>query len=277
MIPRLVVIGVLAALSSCGGVPVEGRVVNPRGEALPGVVVQAGTVGPQDLTNVRGEYRLRLEPGDRILTYSKSGYTRAERRIDAAARSGGALEDMVLWQLPLQPGVYLVDDFRYTETPRLVPQQYFLEDESVALGVEIGPAVVTSRDVPLIVCYRTPRYDARLSRLVEVQATRPFSGADSFPVWVAAGTLAVALEPVDQPDAELLRVAMDRPLEPGVYAVHWGALEGYNTLDNRIYLFEVAPPPSATVIDPLEPGDASAPEGVEGADPTDEPDATTDS
>lgn len=249
---------ILAA--SCGQVTIEGQVVNPQGEALPGVVVQKGRGGSQDLTDVRGRYRLRLEPGANRLSYSKSGYTVAERDLNVPNARSMPVEDTTLWPLPLQPGVFLVENHRYRETQRFVPSRFYLADETVALGIEAEPRARITDPIPFILCYRTPRYDARLSRLVEAQASRPRSTSETFPVWVAGGTLAVSLKPIDQPNADLLRVAIDQPLEPGVYAVHWGALEGYNTLDNHLYVFELLPPPEDLPQPDVPPG---APESEE--------------
>jgi hypothetical protein len=54
-------------------------------------------------------------------------------------------------------------------------------------------------------------------------------------------------------------------LTPGVYAVHWGALEGYTTTDSRMFLFRVGeaePPPAEAQPTPEKPPEqtpASAP------------------
>jgi len=62
------------------------------------------------------------------------------------------------------------------------------------------------------------------------------------------------MEPIDLPEGQLQRVVVDRPLQPGVYAVHWGAIEGYTTLDARAYVFRVVEPP--------EPEPEETPDGV---------------
>ena len=40
-------------------------------------------------------------------------------------------------------------------------------------------------------------------------------------------------------DTSLLKLNLLDPLDPGRYALHWGALEGYTTIDDRMYMFEI--------------------------------------
>ena len=51
--------------------------------------------------------------------------------------------------------------------------------------------------------------------------------------------------PLDEPDRLLVELAPAAMLEPGTYAVHWGAFEGLASLEPRVFLFRV-PDPAAT-------------------------------
>lgn len=239
-------------LGACGQVRLDGIVTDASGEALPGVVVKTDPAGGQDLTDVRGRYNVRIRAGSTVLLYSKSGYAPGRLEVTANPAGGHRVRDVALWRLPLNPGVYLVDNYRYDSADWVVPKQYFLKEGTLVYGTDTAPKAFTHSPIPFIVCYHTPRYDARLSRLIEAEATRPASKSSTFSVWVPAGTVAVSLRPVDTPEEHLLHVELDRPLEPGAYAVHWGALDGYTTLDNRVFLFKVLEPQEGPLPD-LEP------------------------
>lgn len=244
-------------LVACDQAVIEGLVTDASGEPLPGVVVQVAPSGQQDLSDARGRYHVRASAGDLVLSYSKSGYAQAELSLAAVPAKRVHAGDVALWRLPLNPGVYIVRNYQYERADWLVPKQYYLKEGSVVHGIERPPNAFTTSPMPFIVCYHTPRYDARISRMVQAQATRPATKSATFDVWVPAGTLSVVLEPVDRPQEHLLRIDLDRPLEPGIYAVHWGALEGYTTLDNRVFLFEVLEP-SEGPLPEMEPDESEA-------------------
>ena len=44
---------------------------------------------------------------------------------------------------------------------------------------------------------------------------------------------------LDVPEKLLVELRAAAPLSPGVYAIHWGALEGYDSIDPRIFMFEL--------------------------------------
>jgi hypothetical protein len=48
--------------------------------------------------------------------------------------------------------------------------------------------------------------------------------------------------PADEPKHLLGEVRFLDALEPGVYALHWGALNGYSATDSRLFLFAVPSP-----------------------------------
>ena len=85
----------------------------------------------------------------------------------------------------------------------------------------------------------TPRYDARLTRMQRKTAQLPQDDSQTFEIWSAGGTVGVDLVPVVHSDPGLLKLDILEPLQPGRYAIHWGALDGYTTLDERIFMFEI--------------------------------------
>ncbi len=246
---RLGLFGVfLLSLAGCERAIVEGRALNARGEALPGVVVRIAGTDRQDLSDALGQYRLTSERtrGDARLQLSKSGYAPAEVTVQIGRRLVVPAPDATLWPLPLNPGVYSFSGAQYVSADWVLPKQYYLKDGSTAFGAELPETLRASVDASdvYIVCFRTPRYNARLSRLSTAEATVPGLDSESLQVWVESGTIGAGLTAIDHPAGQLLRVVVDRPLEPGVYGVHWGAMEGYTTLENRVYAFEIAAPPA---------------------------------
>ena len=235
---------ILAALPACTSTVVKGLVTDDRGEALPGVVVQVGGGERQVQTDARGRFRIRYPSEAFQLEFSKSGYASARLIMDVEEGRRGPTVTQ-LWKLPPNAGVYLYEDFHYTSTGWVLPKPFFMADGAVAYGTRRGPTPATRAGKPVIICYRTPRYDARLSRLVLADAAQPGSKIRAFPVWTAAGTVAADLIPIDEPQGTLLQLELNQPLEPGAYAVHWGALDGYTTLENRMFMFEVIEPEPA--------------------------------
>lgn len=239
---RSVLVGLLIPLAACSRDTIQGRVTNMRGEALPGVTVVVAGTSTQDLTDGLGRYRIAVPAGSDALVFSKSGYTSAKVPLTAGR---GAPPEAVLWVLPTNAGVYDAGQHHYRESTWVVPKQHYLKDGSAAFGVELPAGVLESTTEPFLLAHRTPRYNAQLSRLVPEAARLQGIEEKSIEVWVEAGTMAVGLEPLDPAESLLLRVQIGRPLEPGVYGIHWGAMEGYTTLDNRVFLFRVPEPPEA--------------------------------
>lgn len=243
LIRSVAALGVLFSLAACERDHIDGRVTNRRGEALPGVTVAVAGTSMQDLTDGLGRYRVGTSPGAVTLLFSKSGYTSAEVALEANHR--GAAPDAMMWVLPMNAGVYVVTDRDYGETSWALPKQYYLKDGSAAFGIELTAEVIESTNEPFLVTHRTPRYNAQLSRLVAEQARLTGIEEKSIEVWVEAGTMAAGLEPLDPADSLLQRIQIGRALEPGIYGIHWGAMEGYTTLDNRVFLFRVPEPPES--------------------------------
>lgn len=230
----------LVALLGCDRAAVSGRVTNVRGEALPGVAVMFENTDSGVLTNGLGWYRVPQQPGEVVLTFSKTGY--APRRIQINAARPGRTENPVLelWTLPTSAGVFVFEKGVYLPTTWPEPRRYFLGESETVYGTVRNPEVVTGERWPLLVCYKMPRDGARLSRL-ELGKGRVRSGdAQTLDVWLAAGTRPVDLSSIEETEGRLFRVKIDEALEPGVYALHWQALGGRFTIEKRIFLFEVA-------------------------------------
>lgn len=233
----------LLGLAACDRPLIEGIVVNVQGERLPGVAVRVAGTDYNALTNALGEYKIAYSPGDVRLEYFKSGYTAEAQGLKIAERAPVAAEPVQMWRLPAAAGVYLFEDFRYKDVTRVEPKRYYLEDGEAVYGTERAPLLRTDNLSPEIVAYNLPRYDARISRLIETPAKRTAVTEDVTSIWAEAGTTRPQVSPVTEDDADLLRIVLDDALEPGVYAVHWGALDGYAILDSRIHMFRVGPAP----------------------------------
>ncbi len=258
----LALLCVAALLPACERSYIEGTVTDVRGAALPGVVVRVMDSSSQDLTDGLGQYRLAAPRGTVQIAFSKTGYTTAELAVSDSVRSKA---DASMWPLPLNPGIYIVTDLHFTSATWVVPKEYDLKDGTRAFGAVLPKELQVATTEPFIVAYRTTRYNARLSRLISAEAQNGEETPADDAVWVEAGTMAAALEPLDQPEGQLLQLQVGRPLEPGVYGVHWGAMSSYTTLDTRVFLFRVPEPPAegeATIVPPAaktsEPGDAAA-------------------
>ena len=53
------------------------------------------------------------------------------------------------------------------------------------------------------------------------------------------------MDPVDEPERYLQQIRLAEPLEPGLYAVHWGALAGHKTSETRAFVFQIESAPGA--------------------------------
>ncbi len=254
----ILALGCSALLAGCNPTYVSGRVLNTSGETLPGVTVSLAGADNEVLTGVLGEYRLQGTPGEHELAFAKSGYAPARLAIDFPGAGGAEAEPVTLWQLPSKAGVYIFEAGRYLELARETPGVFVLAPGEKVHAIQRPPRLATDASNPFIVCYATPRHDVRLSRLDQADAMLGMNPESKIPVWIAAGTMGATLRSIDEPGGMLLRLDLDRPLEPGVYAVHWGAMDGRTTLDDRAFLFEVTGP-----MEPPGPLESIEPEGAE--------------
>lgn len=253
MIPMIRLRMLLVACLVCTGcsrTQLTGIVMNHEGEALPGVSVHARGTELHALTNALGEYRISAPPGEYTLLYAKTGYTIFDQVVRADEAANSAVPDVHLWNLPPENSVFLYQNAIYTPTTWVIPKRYYMADGTTDYGTRREPEVYSDDAIPLLICYRTPRYEARLTRLQEKEAQLPTRlqekeaqspGDDSqtFMIWSAGGTVSVDLVPVVLSDPRLLKLEILEPLQPGRYAVHWGALEGYTAMDERMFIFEI--------------------------------------
>ncbi len=261
-----------ALLAGCHqSVGLRGTVVDVRGEALPGVAVTVHGANSQSATDGLGRYggpynMLRSAPGLITLDYLKTGYTAGHQTLEVKQAGIVDAPTVALWPLPANQGVYLFQDYRYQELSRTEAKRFLAQPapgETGAGGVLFGtkkrPECETSSTRPEILCYRLPAYDIGLYRLEERSAAPPLQSSANAPppsedaplaftetIWAPARAIQFAPVPIDEPERLLVRLELSEPLAPGVYAVHWGALEGHTTTDTRIFLFRVAPPPEET-------------------------------
>ena len=264
----------LAALTSAGCRPdavLHGVVRDKSGETLPGVAVVVDGEESSAISNALGQYRVSCPPGRVRVQYMKTGYTPAEQEV-AEARGRVELPEVRLWALPPSEGVFLLEQMRFKELDHPRPNRYHLENGDAVIGTPVMPKAAASipfggpdaaPDAPMLVAHKLPPYDARLTRLRLVRASSQpppppappaASGAAAPPVaprvysekiWVAAGDIPLVQRPLDEPDRALVGLAPAAMLEPGTYAVHWGAFEGLASLEPRLFLFTV-PDPAAT-------------------------------
>ena len=234
----------IAALlaAGCSGQMVQGRVLNIQGETLPGVAVKVADRDYETLTNMLGEYTVPYRGDTFHVSFAKSGFAPARLTLPTVNPRPAEIPDVEMWQLPGGAGVYLFEKFRYFSTSWEEPVPFFPENGGTAFGIRRDPERKTSQARPVIVCYRTPRYDARLARLEKIMAKRVDGQRESTAMWVAAGPVNIEVRALDEEEEMLLELRPLRPLAPGTYAVHWGAFEGYTTLENRAFTFTVTAP-----------------------------------
>lgn len=261
----------LAALCLAGcefKTSVRGAVVDVRGERLPGVAVTLRGAEVQAVTSGTGEYALRCPPGPAILDYTKTGYTPG--RLDLVVPESGTAQaaDVRLWPLPAGQGVYLFEDFRYRELTRADPRPYRLPDRGAVWASRVPADRKTTAAQPLVIYYLLPSYDAALHRLRQEDATPPqaeIGAGHTEPVWVTDRPVAAMIIPIDEPDRLLFELRAAEPLDPGMYAVSWGAFDGYVTTHSSVYLFEVLAPGDTEETEVVPPGAGASAAAGDGA------------
>ncbi len=170
----------------------------------------------------------------------------------------------------MRKGVYLFENFRYLETTRAEPKRYLSGENKPVFGIKRDPACSTTLSLtgdkgfqePMLIGFKMPEYDLQLHRIEKIEAIipqqRPVQPAETTAgaspamqvvkdsVWVMADRIETLLTPVDEPGHQLYIVRPMKPLAPGVYAVHWGAMEGHTSTDPEVYLFQVIDPNAAS-------------------------------
>jgi len=215
--------------------------VDFRGDALPAVAVSVDGQDARTTTDALGHYKAPVSsPADVELRFVKTGYTAGRLALQTTAPGAVKARPVMLWRLPQAAGVYLLEDYRYRRTSHATPRPFSSEAKSLVYGVAKLPQLeATTIAEPLIVLHKLPSYDLRLCRLGATQAAPLDATTSMQEVWTPEETLPVQMVPVDEPERALWRVGLLGPLGPGVYALHWGALDGHTSTDPRIFAFRV--------------------------------------
>ncbi len=225
--------------ASCDNKVVEGSVESHKGERLPGVVVTVDGTRFQAMSNAQGVYKVRHGGPPVVLHFFKTGYAPGILELIVPEEGRIEAESIELWRLPVSHGVWLYDNFSYTRARPVEPERVVLADQTVTFGVRRPSDVETDVDIPFIVIYgRLPTYNISLTKLDEVEAPLEDLPDQTATFWVPQRDIPVSARPLDKPEGKLMHVRLFEPLEPGNYAVHWGALKELSPLDSRAYLFK---------------------------------------
>ena len=240
-------------LTSCDRSAIQGTVLDVEGRPLPGVSVHAADGDGEATTNALGQYSLTTHRGAAGLEFIKNGYTSGHLELEVPQGATSSPPTVSLWCLPQSAGVYLFENSRYRRTAPIEPERFALQN-SVVFGIGALPELeATGSPEPFIVCHKTPPYDVRMSRLHAIEAVSAQAGKGKQTAWIQEVSIPVELAPIDEPERLLVRVLPAEALTPGIYAVHWGALDGHTTTDTRVFVFKVV--------------DLSQPEGASPAPP----------
>ena len=282
------------ALSTAGCAPqvgVQGQVYNIEGEPLPGVSVRVEQLGAFSVSNGSGFFgkrpnTLSLPPGTWELAYFKTGFTTVRQSIITGDIRTLEVPPVQLWPLPSAKGVYSLDRLTYRPFTRLTPERHLRDNNTPVFGVKLTPELKLPAAPSMIISHRMANYDWQLSRMEEVRVLR--EGFEPYPpgetpkeedlearmetIWATSVRLPIQTLPVDEPEQQLWRIVPSVELGPGIYAVHWGALDGDPGTEPSAYLLEIVDPNA-----PPEPVDAELSEtdtGEKGEEPEEEMDDT---
>ncbi len=243
----------------------RGTVLDMNGETLPGVAVSVAGTESSVITNALGRFSVHGPREHARLEFVKTGYTPAVSEISAGQ---GKMEvpETRLWALPPTEGVFLLEQMRFKELDHPRPNRYHVEKGDAVIGTPVMPKTMAmapfggteaAAGAPRLIAHKLPPYDAHLTRVRQVRASSqpppppPAAGAPVLPqsysetVWVPDTDIPLVERPLDEPDRLLVELIPSAMLEPGTYAVHWGAFEGLASLEQRVFLFSV-PDPAAT-------------------------------
>ena len=238
----------------CGRCVIEGQVVDVAGDALPGVAVETASGEHFALTDGCGRYAVVFTPGAVDVSFLKSGYTPGYLHLDIQEPRKVEATTVRLWRVPMSKGVYLFDNNRYRPLMFVEPQVYCTEGARAVYGTPREPELESASTEPFLMSFKMPRFDAKLCRL-DKQDMRPTDSPDpdfTIPAWIPAEEIPLTAEPVDEPEATLVQLSYPSPLEPGVYAIHWGALNGFAAAEARAFIFRVVGPEEPQASGPEE-------------------------
>jgi hypothetical protein len=237
--PRYVSLVLCLFLISCNRSAIQGTVLDVEGRPLPGVSVHAADGDGEATTNALGQYSLTTHQGAARLEFIKNGYTSGHLELEVPQGATSSPPAVSLWCLPQSAGVYLFQNSRYRRAAPLEPERFALEN-NVIFGLGTLPELeATGSSEPFIICHKMPPYDVRMSRLHAIEAMSAQAGKGKQTAWVQEASIPVELLPIDEPERLLMRVKAAEALAPGIYALHWGALDGHTTTDTRVFVFKV--------------------------------------
>lgn len=242
----LLAVAALLFFAGCVEGALTGEVLDIQGEALPGVAVTVAGTRYQDTAGALGKYTVPAPEGPCELVFHKTGYTSGRLAVYEETDRSRPLTAMKLWPLPPAKGVYLFRDFRYEAAKPFEVERFETADGDLLFGTSTyqpgrGDVVVAESPLPLILCHNMPRQDVMVHRLERDEvAPRDEEEGVVEEVWRSAAAFPASLEAIDPPDITLQRVRLFSPLEPGLYAVSWGSLEGDLEGERRMFVFTVS-------------------------------------
>lgn len=237
---------------------IRGAVYDAAGEMLPGVTVHLEEQDKEALSNANGNYSIRAARGTTSLHFYKTGYTSARFTVDSLAFGSNEIPDVTLMPLPAEEGVFYRQALRYEalEHPRI--NRYTIGKGEPVFGTPVQPTLTLPWEDPekapeagrpRFLAYKVQPYNALLHRLrfltlkeekkkeKEQKPTKEAGTEEK--ILIADTALPLIARILDDSDGQMVELYPGYPLEPGVYAIHWGALSGYDSLDPRAFLFEV--------------------------------------
>ncbi len=226
---------------------IEGQVLDIQGEPLPGVAVRVEENEKVAVTNALGAYRLAsgAQPGDDcLLQFYKTGYTSGRLQLTVQGKMRTPAAPVELWPLPASRGVYLYEDYKYNAATPIEREEYRSKGRGTVYGINRSGDCATENTEPLIICYKMPKYDVRLSKLQSNDVTlwKKDQEIGAFKLWTEQGTVPFERVQIDAIDELLMAIKIRRPLDEGVYAVHWGVLAGQSASEQRLHCFSVEVP-----------------------------------
>ncbi len=262
----------ISGIAVCGLVPgcaqnafVRGQVTDVSGQELPGVVVRVVGTGYEGLSNANGRYSFRTISGTLDVEFLKTGYTAVHRQVAVPSLGMVDIETVQLWPLPVGEGIYSFEQHRYQQADHPRVNRYRVQDAGIAYGTPVEPTLTIThmdpeiepnKNPPRFYSHKLPAYDARLHKLRKVKAAMAQTGSVTQSdksrkniqyneeIWIPEEAIPLLSCPVDEPEHLLLELRPSQPLAPGVYAIHWGALDGYDGIDHRAFLFSIVEPES---------------------------------
>ncbi len=238
----------------------RGQVTDVSGEELPGVIVRVVGTEYEGLSNTNGGYSFRTMSGTLDVEFSKTGYTSVHKQVSVPSLGMVDVERVALWPLPMGEGIYTFQEYKYRHADHPRVNRYLIEDSGIAYGTPVEPSLnilysdpKTDPDAnpPRFYAHKLPAYDVRLHKLRKVKAaiSQTRTGSEETKdrknvqyneaIWIPEEAIPLLTHPVDEPEHLLLQLRPVQPLDPGVYAFHWGAIDGYDGIDPRAFLFSV--------------------------------------